>query len=113
MIAPRIGKYQCGQYRIQREEGTIMRSAKIILCILSIFSVYSQVFAQTPAHNKHLMPFRNKRIVPTQKRIVIAASMLLDGKGHVLKNTRVVIEGSKILRIDPKAGPIDYDLRGD
>jgi len=96
-----------------------MRSAKIILCILSILSVYSQVqrvssqvSAQTPAHSKHLVPLSNKRIAPTQKRVVIAASMLLDGKGHVLKNTRVVIEGSRIVRIDPKAGPVDYDLRG-
>jgi len=46
------------------------------------------------------------------KRVVIAASTLLDGKGHVLHDTRVVIEGSKILAIDPKATPIDYDLRG-
>lgn len=49
---------------------------------------------------------------PTQKRIVIAASAVLDGKGHVLRNTRIVIEGSKIVGIDPKAGPVDYDLRG-
>ena len=47
-----------------------------------------------------------------QKRTVIAVSTLLDGKGHTLKNTRIVIEGSKIVAIDPKAGPIDYDLRG-
>ena len=47
-----------------------------------------------------------------QRRIVIAASTLLDGKGQVLKNTRIVIEGSKIVAIDPKAGPVDYDLRG-
>lgn len=46
------------------------------------------------------------------KRIVIAANTLLDGKGQVLKNTRIVIEGSKIVRIDPNAGPVDYDLRG-
>jgi imidazolonepropionase-like amidohydrolase len=46
------------------------------------------------------------------KRIVIAASTLLDGKGHVLRDTRIVIEGSKIVAIDPKAGPVDYDLRG-
>ena len=46
------------------------------------------------------------------KRIVIAASTLLDGKGHVLHDTRVVIEGSKIVAIDPKAEPVDYDLRG-
>jgi len=43
---------------------------------------------------------------------VIAASAVLDGKGRVLRNTRVVIEGSKIVAIDPKAGPVDYDLRG-
>ena len=47
-----------------------------------------------------------------RERIVIAASALLDGKGHVLRNTRIVIEGSKIVAIDPKAGPVDYDLRG-
>ena len=46
-----------------------------------------------------------------QKRIVIAANTLLDGKGKVLKNTRIVVEGSKIVAIDPKAGPVDYDLR--
>ncbi|HEV8140226.1 MAG TPA: amidohydrolase family protein [Pyrinomonadaceae bacterium] len=46
------------------------------------------------------------------KRIVIAASTLFDGKGHVLHDTRVVIEGSKIVAIDPKAEPVDYDLRG-
>jgi imidazolonepropionase-like amidohydrolase len=43
---------------------------------------------------------------------VIAASTVLDGKGHVLHNTRIVIEGTKIAAIDPKAGPVDYDLRG-
>lgn len=46
------------------------------------------------------------------KHIVIAASTLLDGKGHVLHDTRIVIEGSKIVAIDPKATPVDYDLRG-
>ena len=43
---------------------------------------------------------------------MIAASRILDGKGHVLKNTRIVLEGTKIVAIDPKASPIDYDLRG-
>ena len=46
------------------------------------------------------------------RRIVIAAGTVLDGKGHVLHDTRVVIEGSKIVAIDPKAEPVDYDLRG-
>jgi imidazolonepropionase-like amidohydrolase len=49
---------------------------------------------------------------PQHKRIVIAASIVFDGKGHVLHNTLIVIEGSKIVAIDPKAGPVDYDLRG-
>jgi imidazolonepropionase-like amidohydrolase len=46
------------------------------------------------------------------KRIVIAASTVLDGKGHVARNTRVVIEGSKIVAIDSKAGPVTHDLGG-
>jgi imidazolonepropionase-like amidohydrolase len=37
------------------------------------------------------------------RRIVIAASTILDGKGHVLKNTRIVVEGSKIVAIDAHA----------
>src|ERR1041385_8225228 len=49
---------------------------------------------------------------PTQtKQIVIAANTIFDGKGGVLHNTRIVIEGSKIVRIDPNAGPVNYDLR--
>ena len=46
------------------------------------------------------------------KQIVIAAGTLFDGKGGVVHNTRIIIEGSKIVRIDPKAGPVDYDLSG-
>ena len=46
------------------------------------------------------------------RRIVIAADSVFDGKGHVLKKTRIVVEGSKIVAIDPKAGPVTYDLRG-
>lgn len=46
------------------------------------------------------------------KQTVIRVSTLLDGRGRVIKDTRIVIEGTKILRIDPKAKPVDYDLRG-
>src|SRR6266852_8075306 len=79
-----------------------MPSALIILSvsIISIFSASAsaqQTSLQTPQQNK---------------RIVIAASTVLDGKGHVLRDTRIVIEGSRIVAIDRKAGPIDYDLRG-
>ena len=49
---------------------------------------------------------------PPNKQIVIAASTVLDGKGGVLHDTRIVVEGSKIVRIDPNASPVNYDLRG-
>jgi imidazolonepropionase-like amidohydrolase len=45
-----------------------------------------------------------------KKRIVIAARTILDGRGNVLHDTRIVVEGSKIVAIDAKAGPVDYDL---
>src|SRR5712691_2584280 len=70
-----------------------MRFGKIIFCLLIILGTGPAAWAQT-------------------KRIVIAAGTVLDGQGHVLRNTRIVIEGAKIVRIDPKAGPVDYDLRG-
>jgi imidazolonepropionase-like amidohydrolase len=75
-----------------------VRSAKIILCALAILIALS---ART-----------SPQTTSTNKRIIIAASTLLDGKGHVLHNTRIVIDGPKISTIDPKAGSIDYDLRG-
>ena len=78
----------------------MMTLAKISLCVLSIVSaglLTQMVSAQTPAR---------------AKRVVIGVSTLLDGKGKVLRDTRIVVEGSKIVAIDPKAGPVDYDLRG-
>jgi len=77
-----------------------MRIAKILLSIplvLNICALAQRISGQTPA---------------SSKRIVMAASTVLDGKGRVLHNTRIVIEGSKIVAIDSKAGPVDYDLRG-
>lgn len=44
--------------------------------------------------------------------VVIAASTLLDGRGGVVHNTRVVVEHGKIVRIDPNAAPVTIDLRG-
>jgi imidazolonepropionase-like amidohydrolase len=46
------------------------------------------------------------------KQVVIAASTLLDGKGHVLHDTHIVVEDSKVVAIDATAAPVDYDLRG-
>src|SRR5881227_2973256 len=71
----------------------MMRLSRGFLLILALCLMAQQSVAQT-------------------KRIVIAADVLFDGKGNVLHNTRVVIEGTKIVAIDPKAGPVDYDLRG-
>jgi imidazolonepropionase-like amidohydrolase len=81
-----------------------MRFARILVSVVSILGVCaiaqrtsSQTSSQTSAPGK---------------RIVIAASTVLDGKGGVLRDTRIVVEGSKIVAIDSKAGPVDYDLRG-
>ena len=49
--------------------------------------------------------------IPERKRIVIAASTVLDGRGHILHDTHLVVGGSKIVAVDPNAGPVDYDLR--
>ncbi len=46
------------------------------------------------------------------KPVVIAATNVLDGRGRVLHNTRIVVEHGKIVKIDPQAGPVAYDLRG-
>ena len=47
-----------------------------------------------------------------EKPIVIATKRLLDGRGRVMPETRIVVEGSKIVALDPKASPVNYDLRG-
>ena len=92
-----------------------MRSAKIFLCILSIPGVAA--LPQSFSSPAPAQPTENgKGLVPAQKRIVISASLVLDGRGHVLHNTRIVIEGSKIVALytkaDPKVSPVNYDLRG-
>src|SRR5438552_13387198 len=84
----------------QSNGGPLMRSTNTVLATLIILSLWVQaqgIRAQTTQQHK---------------RIVIAASTVLDGKGRVLHDTRIVIEGSKIVAIDPKAAPVDYDLRG-
>ena len=77
-----------------------VKIAAVIGTVLLATFVYGVVFRSTP------------RATTQPKRVVIAASTLLDGKGHVLQNTRIVIEGTRIVALDPKAGPVDYDLSG-
>jgi imidazolonepropionase-like amidohydrolase len=83
----------------------MMRSAKVVAFILGVLGVCGVVSAQA-----------NGQEPGKGKRIVIAASTVLDGKGGVLGDARIVVEGSKIAavetRADAKAGPVDYDLRG-
>jgi len=50
-------------------------------------------------------------VTAQSKRTVIAVSTMLDGKGHIVKDTRIVVQNSKIIAIDPSASPVDYDLR--
>jgi len=85
-----------------------MRSSKTVLCVLSIVSLCAI------AQSRPFAPTGFSGVPPglDSKRLVIAASTLLDGRGRVLHDTRIVIADSKIVAIDPKAGPVDYDLRG-
>src|SRR6266404_3609190 len=77
-----------------------IRRASVVLCLLAILVICAS--AQ-----------KNPTTIQAQKRrIVIAASGLLDGRGHVLRDTRIVVEGSKIVALDPNSSPVDYDLRG-
>jgi imidazolonepropionase-like amidohydrolase len=78
----------------------LSKSANVLLCLFSLLGAVAGtrgIATQTSSSGK---------------RIVIAASTVLDGKGGVLHDTRILIEGSRIVAIDPKAGPVDYDLRG-
>jgi imidazolonepropionase-like amidohydrolase len=47
-----------------------------------------------------------------ERPVVIKASLVLDGKGGRLTNTNIVVEGSRIARLDPTAREVTYDLRG-
>ena len=47
-----------------------------------------------------------------QDRVVLQTSLLLDGKGGVLKNQQIVIEDGRIVSVGPGKGKVDYDLRG-
>src|SRR5437667_7462930 len=42
--------------------------------------------------------------------ITIRAARVIDGKGKVLQNATVEVQGSKITKIDQRAGPVSYDL---
>ena len=74
-----------------------MRTAYILLCILGLCASSPRVCSQVRS---------------SEKRMVIGTSVVLDGRGGVLYDTRIVVEGTRIVALDRKAGPVDYDLRG-
>jgi imidazolonepropionase-like amidohydrolase len=43
-------------------------------------------------------------------RTVIAVGTLIDGRGHSLRHTRIVVQADKITSIDANASPVTYDL---
>ena len=68
-----------------------MRVVRIIPCALGVLwlcASVQRISAQAPAH---------------EKRIAIAAGTVLDGKGGVLHNARIVVEGAKIVAVATKA----------
>ena len=73
-----------------------MRTAKIVLFILFSF----------------ICEIASAQAVAPKQRVVIAAGTMLDGKGHVSHDVRIIVEGSKIVSVEPGPGPADYDLRG-
>jgi len=47
-----------------------------------------------------------------ERPTVIRATMMLDGKGGVIRNTSIVVQGTRITKIDPAAQGTTYDLKG-
>ena len=73
----------------------VMRPALVISCILGIVGVCASAQIPAPAP-------------PSPHRILIAASVVLDGKGHVLHDVEIVIEELK----DRGDSPQDRRSRG-
>jgi len=85
-----------------------MRSAKVVAGILGVLGV-CWVAQRTASQATGQAPER-------RKGIAIVASTVLDGKGGVLHDKRIRVEGDRITAIEGKAywegAPVDYDLRG-
>lgn len=77
----------------------MMRSAKVSAFILTVVVICGLAGSSA------------QTLAPKQ-RLVIGATSALDGKGGVLHDVRIVVEGSKIVSIGTGKGPLDYDLRG-
>jgi len=77
-----------------------MRPSTVIFCFLVVAGICAPAprsSGQTPAPGR---------------RVVIATSSALDGKGHVLHDVEIVVDGTRIIAVGPQTDPVDYDLRG-
>src|SRR5439155_23917920 len=85
-----------------------MRGVKIIAGILGVVAVGGMA-RRVSAQGQAKEPAKGERIV-------IAASTVLDGRGKVLREARIVVEGAKIAAVETKddatAPPFDEDRRG-
>lgn len=80
-----------------------MKIARRHFSLFAIFAVTSVLVAPAPMARAQNQP------------IILRVSALLDGRGHVERNTSVLVEHGKIARIAPNAtapGAKIYDLRG-
>src|SRR5229473_3489121 len=50
--------------------------------------------------------------VAAAQPVVLKTSTILDGRGHVLKNQSIVVEGGRIVRISDAKEKVTYDLSG-
>jgi len=57
-------------------------------------------------------PLATRSVLGQERPVVLRATMVLDGRGQILSNTIIVVEGGKIARIGgaAPAGAITYDL---
>jgi imidazolonepropionase-like amidohydrolase len=57
-------------------------------------------------------PLLTKPATTQERPVVLKAAIVLDGKGQILRDTIIVVEGGKIARVggDPPVGAITYDL---
>jgi len=72
----------------------------------------SRVFANLFTFSCLAVLFASNPALAQQRPIVIKAATIIDGRGHVLHNTNIVIQGGTIARLggDAPSGAITYDL---
>jgi imidazolonepropionase-like amidohydrolase len=79
---------------VQTAEDTVKRTGPVVMAIALVAGLAAAARAQ-------------------EAPVVIRVTTLLDGRGHALHDTAIVVQNGKIVRVDPEAsGGAVYDLRG-